>query len=58
MSRSTISKGPLGLDICTERICHYVLLSIYLSSFNLGGGITAATTTTTTSAARAMEYSS
>jgi hypothetical protein len=29
MSRSTISKGPLGLDTCTERMYHYILLAIY-----------------------------
>src|SRR6188472_252433 len=27
--RSTISKGPLGLDTCTERIYHYFFLNIY-----------------------------
>src|SRR5215211_2650893 len=30
MSRSTISKGALGLDTCTERMYNYVLLAIYL----------------------------
>ena len=29
MSRYTISKGPLGLDTCTERIYFPVLLAIY-----------------------------
>jgi hypothetical protein len=29
MSRSTISKGPLGLDTCTERMYNYVILDIY-----------------------------
>jgi hypothetical protein len=30
MSRSTISKGALGLDTCTERMHNYVLLAIYV----------------------------
>ena len=29
MSRSTISKGPLGPDTCTERMYHYDLRDIY-----------------------------
>lgn len=29
ISRSTISRGPLGLDTCTERMYYYVLLAIY-----------------------------
>ena len=29
MSRSTISKGPLGLDTCTERMYNYIILNIY-----------------------------